>query len=183
MSDDLIANIVIDGSSCNSRALTNFVIGLFIASILLWLGIRFSNWRFGPTSNNELTGWSRSEVTAVLAILIALGTGFAMAAKQSESALSVTLSHIYVKGCRAGYGFNVIYDRSKLFGSYVFQRDRGGIYDRLEIKESDKRTTYFELGNEEQDRVFQIFAPDAMRAYADRLRSEGKKLPAELERL
>jgi hypothetical protein len=184
MNDQIIAQIIVDPLSCNMIALKSFIFGAAFVAFFLWSAPKVYRW-LGPRrwAASRLEGPSYSPRWIAACALLAVGCGIYAASRQTETALTLFASQVEVKGCKGGWAFDVVYDRSKFAARYAFQRDRGGIRDVLELSEPGKRVTTFNLGTEAVDQVIVLFAPTVLRSYGAQLKSEDQRVPEHLEQL
>lgn len=174
---------------CDDRMLRIYVFTIIFA--ILIFGFLYGVFRLVdaihlPKGNPEVGIFSnqrKSLIVVVLAgILFLLVLASVPAFSRSMTSLVATESLFIETGCRLRTPYTDTWDRSKTNISYRYSRGKRN-FDELYFVQKGKRRIRLWINTSESLSNLIAIAPDAMRDYASQLRSEGKRLPAELERL
>jgi len=111
-----------------------------------------------------------------LGIVTLLSLSIIPALSRSMTSLVATETTIVETGCRLRAGYVETYDRRKLKIVYRYSRGENE-YDELYFIQKGKRRLHLRIDGSSHVSNFIVIAPEAMREYADQLRSEGKVLP------
>jgi hypothetical protein len=159
------------------------IVGFLYGVVRVGEAIRFS---FQSQPEPEIRIFSNDRISLIAVGLVGLFFLLIMAIVpalgRSMTSLVATESSIVETGCRLRTSYTEIWDRSKTDIYYRYSRGKNN-FDELYFVQKGKRRLRLRINNPGPLSNLIAIAPDAMQDYADQLRSEGKKLSAELERL
>lgn len=178
---------------CGDRMLRIYITTVVVAFILcgfltgiVYIGARLKSISWS-TADAQVTepDFDRASKLAlsVTGLAFFLLLSFIPALARSRTSLVATETSIVDTGCQFRTTYTETYDRQKLKIIYRFKRGKNDI-DELYFIQKGKRRIRLNLHSSDSNiENFVSVAPEAMKAYAEQLRLEGKRLPSELANL
>ncbi len=168
---------------CDDRMLRIYLLSLilfgFIFAVVFFLVYRPSRARGQPTPEfGSLDRTAKIALTTV-GMLMLISLALVPALARSRTLLSATETSIVETGCQFRTAYEERYDREKLQIIYRFARGKSN-FDELYFIQKGKRRIRLRINKSSHLKNLALIAPEAMKAYVDRLKSEGKQIPYEL---